>query len=273
MLVHLDRAIGNEAAAKLIALHPAGAYGRMLASYSRLPSLAGMEFLAPDLPGFGLTDTRWHVLTYRMWVDCVVDLIESERHGDDRPIVLLGFGVGGRLAYDVAASTDPPVAGVVATSLLDARRPDVRRYVAAGPALGQWSGLLALVPRAMRPARVPVRWLGNIAAMTNNAQFANLVWADSLGGGSWIPLSLVRTYLRDGPAVEPERFEGPPVLLVPPAEDRWTPAGLSRALFDRIVAPKRFALLSGAGHLPVEESGLADLDGALRDFLDELQLA
>ena len=33
-----------------------------------------------------------------------------------------------------------------------------------------------------------------------------------------------------------------------------------------------FAALHGAGHLPSEESGLADLDRALRDYLDELGL-
>jgi alpha-beta hydrolase superfamily lysophospholipase len=272
MRVHLDRVPRPEASAKLLALHGVGAYGRMLAPYSRLPSMAELEFLSPDLPGFGLTDTAWRTVTYSSWVECVLDLIEAERRTDSRPIVLLGVGAAGRLAYDIASRAEDSVAGVITTCLVDPRRGDVRRRLAARPGLGQWAGSLSLVPMPLWPIRMPVRWLVNIAAVSNQTQFANLVWADPLGGGNWISLSFVRTYLGSAPAVRPELFDGPPVLLVHPAEDRWTPALLSREFFDRVAAPKRLALLSGAGHLPVEESGLADLDRAVRDFLDELEL-
>jgi alpha-beta hydrolase superfamily lysophospholipase len=271
MRVHLDRVPLPEAPAKIIALHGGGGYGRMLASYGRLPALAGMEFLAPDLPGFGLT-SHGRLIDYGTWVRCVRDLIEHELDRDARPIVLLGFGIGGRLAYDAAASSHRSVAGVVATALLDPRQADVRRYLAARLVLGQYSGLLTLLPRALRQARLPIRWLANVAAMANQAQFAQLVWADPLGGGGRVPLSLVRGYLTAAPALAPEMFKRPPVLLVTPSEDRWTPPGLSLRFFHRIAAPKRFAMLHGAGHLPVEESGLAELDQALRDFLDELHL-
>lgn len=271
-MVHVDRTAGADAPAKVIAVHGAGSYGRMLASYARLPALAGLEFIAPDLPGFGLTRSANRILGYPTWVHCVRDLVELERHRDDRPIVLFGFGIGGRLAYDAAALLGRRVTGVVATSLLDARQAEVRGGLAARPVLGRWSGLLSLTPTTVRSVRVRLRWLANVAAVANHAQFANLAWADPLGGGAWIPLGLVHSYLAAAPTVEPESFAGSPVLLAAPAEDRWTPVGLSRPFFDRIAADKRFALLGGAGHLPVEESGLADLDRAVRDFFDELGL-
>ncbi|WP_246868893.1 alpha/beta hydrolase [Saccharopolyspora sp. ASAGF58] len=271
-VVHLDRIARPHASAKLIALHGVGTYGRMLAPYGRLPSLVDLEFIAPDLPGFGLTATPRRGITFQDWVSCVLDLVEHERSRDERPIVLLGISTGGRLAYDVAAKAGGAVAGVIATCLADPQRDEVRRRLAARPEMAQWAGLLALIPKPFSTARVPVHWLSNIAAASNHGQFANLVWADTIGGGSWLTLGFARSCLAAPPAVAPEDYAGPPLLLAHPDEDRWTPPLLSRQFFDRIAAPTRFASLKGAGHLPVEESGLADLDCAIRDFLDEFGL-
>ncbi|MBF6507955.1 alpha/beta hydrolase [Nocardia farcinica] len=270
--VHVDRVAREHAPTKLIALHGIGTYGRVLAPYGRLPTLADLEFIAPDLPGFGLTRASRRGTTYQDWVDCVLDLVELERARDDRPIVLLGMSTGGRLAYDVAARAGGEVAGVIATCLIDPQRSEARRRLAARPEMARWSGLLGLVPGPLSTARVPTHWLANIAAVSNHAQLANLVWADPIGGGSWLALGFVRSCLASPPAVRPEAFTGTPVLLAHPAEDRWTPPLLSQRFHDRIGGPTRFAALTGAGHLPVEESGLADLDRAIRDFLDEFGL-
>lgn len=272
MAVHLDRIVEPDAPAKLLVLHEPGSYGRVLAPYGRLPALDGLEFLAPDLPGYGLTHTAGSTITYGMWVECVLDLIAAERREDPRPVVLLGAGLSGRLAYDVAARAPEAVAGVVVTCLLDPRRADVRRYLAARPELGQLAALLPLTPCPVRPLRVPMTWLANVAAVSNQARLAGVVCGDPLGGGNRVSLEFVRTYLGSGPAREPEEFAGPPILLAHPAEDHWTPAVLSRRFLDRVHAPTRYVSLTGAGHLPVEEAGLADLDRALRDFLDELRI-
>ena len=268
--VHVDRVDRPGAPAKVIALHGVGTYGRMLAPYGRLPALADLEYIAPDLPGFGLTGTALLGAKYSDWVACARDLVRREQARDSRPVVLLGVSTGGRLAYDVAATT--PVDGVIATCLADPSRDEVRRVLAARPEMARWAGLLSLVREPLSAARVPVHWMVNIAAAANQSQFANLVWADELAGGGWISLRFARSCLTTGPAVPPERFTSTPLLLAHPAEDRWTPPLLSEEFFHRIGAPTRSASLRGAGHLPVEESGLADLDRAVRDFLDEFDL-
>ncbi len=270
--VHLDRVRRPEAPAKVLAVHGAALYGRMLAPYGRLPALEALEFLAPDLPGHGLTDPGSAALTYGTWQRCVRDLLDAESKADARPILLFGVGTGGRLAYDVAACAPDAVAGVVATTLLDPRRLAVRQSLAASPEVGRVAGTVQLLPGPLRGLPVPVRWLANVAAISNHAQFAADACADRLGGGGSLPLEFVRSYLHAGPPVEPERFRGPPVLLTQPAQDRWAPAALSLELFERITAPRRSVLLSDAGHVPVEEAGLAELDTAVRDFLDELGL-
>lgn len=266
--VHLDRITRPHAPMTVIALHGVGGYGRMLAPYGRLPALADAEYLAPDLPGSGCTG-RPAGLTYRVWVDCALELVRRERARDGRPVVLLGMSTGGRLAYDVAALAGPDVRAVVTTCLVDPRRSEVRRLLAARPEQVPWSGLLGLLPRSVR---VPVHWMMNIAAISNHSQFANLVWADPLGGGGGITPGFARSCVAAAPAVPPESFPSTPLLLAHPAEDRWTPTALSRDFFDRLPEGARYTALAGAGHLPVEESGLADMDRALRDFFEENHL-
>lgn len=268
-VVHVDRVPRPEAPAKVIALHGVGTYGRMLAPYGRLPALADLEFIAPDLPGFGLSGNGLLGGSYQDWVGCVRDLVRYERARDRRPIALLGFSTGGRLAYDVAARSE--VAGVIATCLVDPSRGEVRKTLAARPEMARLARLLSLARGPASMSRVPVHWLVNIAAVSNHAQFANLVWTDRLAGGGWLSLGFARSCLEAEPAVVPERFASP-LLLAHPDEDRWTPPKLSEGFFGRIGSPTRRASLRGAGHLPVEESGLADLDRAVRDFLDEFDI-
>src|SRR4051812_48918474 len=53
--VHLDCMRRPEAAATLVLVHGGGGNGRLLAPYAAFASAAGYETIAPDLPGYGLT--------------------------------------------------------------------------------------------------------------------------------------------------------------------------------------------------------------------------
>ncbi|WP_223207894.1 alpha/beta fold hydrolase [Actinopolyspora erythraea] len=272
--LHLDVVQREDAAAKLLALHGIGGYGRMLAPYARLPSLAGLEYLAPDLPGHGLSPAgagRSRV-TYRHWVDCVIDLLAAERATDRRPVVLFGLGSGGWLAYQVAARAPDLVAALVLTGLADPRTPEVRRGLAANPGAGLLSEALARAPLPAAPHRLPLRWLLDITAISDNARFAAAYAADELGGAGTVPLELFRSHLRSRPAVAPSDFTGPPVLLASPEPDRWAPRACSERFLARLSAPRRSVHLPGAGHLPRQESALAELDRAVRYFLDEFRV-
>ena len=275
--IHLDRVARPQARAKLLVLHGVGTYGRMFTPFGRLPGFSEYEFLAPDLPGFGLSRERHDRCApadYTRWVECLRLLVRAERADDPRPIVLFGLSTGGRLAYDLAAA-GADVAAVITACLADARHPVVRRGPAAGPGYARWVRALSVVPPPLDAMRVPATWLANLAAVSNNSRFAQLVLADPLGGASGLPLRLARTCLRSAPVVPPEVYTGPPLLLACPEQDGWLPPAVSRRFLARMdVAPggpTRYALLRGAGHVPVEESGLADLDRAVRDFLDEFE--
>jgi alpha-beta hydrolase superfamily lysophospholipase len=81
--------------------------------------------------------------------------------------------------------------------------------------------------------------------------------------------SFLRSILASEPLVPPEMFDVCPVLMVHPAEDRWTDVSMSRPFFDRLKVPKRLVMLGNAGHFPIEEPGVSELRAALLDFLAE----
>lgn len=265
--VHLDTVRSTRASAKLVMLHGLGTYGRMLAPYARLPALEGLEIIAPDLPGHGLSPTPLR-LNHETWVRCVIDLIDAEHAADARPVLLFGMGLGGWLALQVACRRPDKVNGVMVTGLADPRRGDTRASLAGHPAYSRLSGPFTWLPTPGF-VRAPLPWLVNIAAVSNDQRMAACACGDELAGGAWIPMELLRTYLCSAPARRPDRINGPPLLLAQPTDDRWLPPALAREFFGRLAAPKRHVALEGAGHLPVEEAGLAMLDRAIRDFVDE----
>ena len=70
-----------------------------------------------------------------------------------------------------------------------------------------------------------------------------------------MPLGWFRTFLETGPVVLPESYSGPPVLLVHPDSDRWTPTQISTKYLSRLAGEHRFVEIPGCGHFPIEEPG------------------
>lgn len=245
-----------------VVLHGAGGNAELMAPILAGLRQAGFDALAPDLPGYGRSVVPGGRFTYETWVACVRALVQAEHERTGRPVVVVGASMGGMLGYHVAALA-PEVAAVIATNLLDARDPAVRRGVSRPSFVGRAAGLLR---PPLDPIRVPIRWLCKMSAIANDPAFARACMRDPRGGGSRVPLGFLRTWLRYAPAIEPEQFTRP-VLLAHPGDDRWTPVALSRRFFDRLAGPKNLVLLENCGHAPVEEPGLSTLERELRAFL------
>lgn len=265
--MHVDRLEASDARFVAVLVHGAGGYGRMLAPFANLIGNTRAEVVAPDLPGYGLTRTDDPV-DYGMWAECVAGLVEVERQRSGRPVVLFGASMGGMVAYDVAATAG--ASGLIVTCLLDPRDPAVRRVAARTPLLGTAApGTLRRLAFADR-MQLPIRWVVNMSAMSNDPRLNDAVASDSAGGGNRVSLRFLRTFMTSQPAVEPEQFTACPVLLTHPGADRWTPVDVTRPFFERIAAPKELVLLDNAGHLPVEQPGLAQLEHAVGRFIDAL---
>ena len=271
--VHLDRLDVEDAALKVLVLHGGGANGRLLSAFGALVHGAGQSYVAPDLPGFGLTKPAPdYDHEYSSWVALATDLIEHEQARDGLPVVIFGGSVGGMLAYHAAAASGT-VRGVIATTLADPRDADARDALARNKV---WSRLGFAVVNAL-PAlgdrlHIAARLISKLEFITNDPVFSRVFIDDPLVGGARINLGFYRSLTVYEPPVAPQDFQVCPLLLVHPAEDRWTPVAVSQAFFDRLGCDKDLVMLEGCGHLPYEEPGVSQLRIAVEDFLERVSV-
>jgi alpha-beta hydrolase superfamily lysophospholipase len=270
MQIHIDRVRRPQSKLKLLLLHGGGANGRVLAPLGVLLSQAGYETLAPDLPGFGLTQVVGGPIEYGWWIDLISDLINEELRIDPRPIVLYGFSVGGTLAYQSAAKNGK-TAGLIVTTLADLRRPEVQAVIAQKPwiaAVSRWLG--RYFSWLLNPIRLPMYIVIKMQTISNNVSLVKALVSDPLAAASWMPLKYVWTLLQTNPAVEPENFRGPPLLFLQPAKDAMTPFFVSKPFYDRLACPKEYVELENAGHIPIEVPGVDQLQTASLKFLSRI---
>lgn len=268
--IHLDRYAVDDARGTVILLHGAGGYGRLLAPFAVLLRDAGYEVVAPDLPGYGLSQVPSSLVNHENWVECVSDLVRAEQARRPHLIVLFGCSLGGFLSYMVAAQCTA-VAGIIATTLADPRLPLVQAQFARHPLLARWGlPLLPLFDRLCGQWEVPIRWFSNMGAIANDPRLVDVFLSDQFGAGNTVSLHFMHSLFAAQPAVEPDAFAGCPVLLAHPAADRWTTVEASRQLFDRLQVQKHLVLLENCGHYPVEEPGVKQMRDAVLGFLDDI---
>lgn len=273
--IHLDRYPVPSAKAKVVLHHGVGTNGRQMSLILGAPLAArGFETVALDNLGYGLTEVRPGANpAYDDWVELVVDFLAHEHTRDDRPIVLYGLSAGGMLAYHVAAKAPcGTLAGIIGMTFLDQRTRRVRDETAHGRLTARVGGplmvLLSKTPAA--PMRYPVSLASKMSALANDPAAMRVLMQDRTSAGNRVSVRFLGRYLSYVPAVEPEDFDACPVLLTQPAEDRWTPYALSAQFLSRITkVPVRTVLLDNAGHYPLEEPGLTQLQDAVADFVTE----
>ncbi|MHB8063695.1 MAG: hypothetical protein ACYDG2_13860, partial [Ruminiclostridium sp.] len=105
--------------------------------------------------------------------------------------------------------------------------------------------------------------------IANNENLAELLMKDQRSSGTSVPLAFIHSMLHPVIEIEPENFTHPPFLLVHPQSDHWTDITLSRLFYDRLACDKELHILEGAGHFPVEEKGLKQLEEYCVHFLEK----
>ncbi|MFZ4234656.1 alpha/beta hydrolase [Streptomyces murinus] len=271
--VHLDRYPNPGARAKVVLHHGVGTNGRQMSLILGAPlARLGFETVALDNLGYGLTQVRPGTTpSYDDWVDLVVDFLAHERSRDDRPIVLYGLSAGGMLTYHVAAKAPRgTLAGIVGMTFLDQRLQQVRDETAhdriAARLGGPLMGLLARTPAAK--LKCPMSLASKMSALANDPGAIKVFLKDRTSAANWVSIRFLDRYMNYAPAVEPEDFDACPVLLTQPAEDRWTPHHLSVPVLSRITkVPVDTVMFDNAGHYPLEEPGLRQMQDAIADFV------
>ncbi len=245
----------------VILVHGGGGNGRILAPLAEPIGDLGWRVLAPDLPGFGLTEPSvsfdWD---YAEWPAVIAEIAEAQQG----PVVLMGLSMGGMTAVFAAQKSDR-VAGVIATTLLDLSNDD--HFVRA--ARWQWLGHLSLLSMSLTPWLFDRFWLPLSVAtplreMSSRTPMQRYFSSDPLVGKSWKPARFFRTvHTYEQSSIRLDC----PLLLVHPGADFWTPTELSLDVYERIDAPKEFIELSNGSHLPLERPAYDELTEQVGDFL------
>lgn len=238
--------------------------------FGALVHTLGYSYVAPDLPGFGLTvPSPDYDSNYRSWVALVVDLLVREQERDGLPVVLMGGSLGGMLAYNAAAASRAAV-GVIATTLADPRD---RAALDALARSKFWSrlgmGIVNVLPGLIGRFVIPANAISGMERMTNDPAFSQIFIDDPLVGRARINLGFYHSMTVYDPPIAPEAFDVCPLLLAHPLDDRWTPLAISQPFFDRLGGEKKLVMLEGCGHLPYEEPGVSQLRDAVKAFLQE----
>jgi alpha-beta hydrolase superfamily lysophospholipase len=272
--IHLDCYRNADAPLKVILFHGVGTNGRQMSTILGAPlARYGFETIAIDMPEYGLTEVgRGSRVRYDDWVQAGSDLIDAELAKDGRPIVLYGLSAGGMETYHVAAK-NRKVKGIVGMTFLDQRLQQVRDETAYNLFMSRVGGPLTTLTAHTPFAglRVPMAMASKMSQLVNDPAALKACMADKTSAGKWVTMSFLASYTAYQPDLEPEDFDVCPILLTQPAEDRWTPLHLSQLFLQRIGrVPVKVTMLDNAGHYPLEQPGLNQMVGAVRDFCVEL---
>ncbi|MGW4118592.1 alpha/beta hydrolase [Nocardia sp. NPDC004711] len=271
--VHLDRYRNPNAAAKVVLHHGVGTNGRQMSLILGAPlAQRGFETVALDNLGYGLTRLAPGTIpSYDDWVDLVVDFLAYEQSRDDRPIVLYGLSAGGMLTYHVAAKAPKgTLRGIVGMTFLDQRSQQVKDETAHDIVTARLGGPLmgALAHTPAKGFKYPMTLASKMSALVNDKAALKVMTRDKTSGGNSVPIRFLDSYMSYQPAVAPADFDACPVLLTQPAEDRWSPLHLSTPVLDPITkVPVQTVMLDNAGHYPIEEPGLQQMQDAIAEFV------
>ena len=249
----------------VIIVHGGGGNGRVLAPFAQSISKLGWRVLAPDLPGFGLTQPaqNWRA-HYSAWPALIAALADRQ----DEPIVLVGASMGGLTAVFAAQDMHRPPRAVIATTLLDLSEPRAFVKAARWRAFGHLSLFCSrYLAWFMDRLSLPLYLAAPLHAMSSNKPVADYFRNDPLLGKRWVPLRFWRT----AHGYRLEKLDLPcPLTLIHPGQDKWTAPEESLRTFEKITSEKRYVLLSNGSHLPVEPEAFSSLMDEISTSLEQV---
>lgn len=271
--IHLDRYNKSNIhrKVKVIVIHGGGGNGRVLSPIGITLQNHGYQCIIPDLPGFGLSVPSGKLIMYNWWIDIVRQLVEVEFKKDQLPIVLTGISLGGMLAYHVACHTKN-VIGVIATALADTRQLYVQQQLSRFGFQTKFGNFIFDKGITIFDnLKVPLKAFSKMHGVSNDKELTNKMLNDARGSGAWVPISFFRSLFTAYPLIEPEHFNNCPILLTQPEKDRMIPLEFSMPFFNKLKTDKKMVLLENAGHIPIEDPGIDQLETESLKFISSIE--
>jgi alpha-beta hydrolase superfamily lysophospholipase len=267
MEIHIDE-YDNDSATTVIIFHGVGGNGRLLSFFAVPLVKAGYNVICPDLPGYGFSKYSKSV-TYLDWINVGSKIVENEL-SKSKKVFIMGLSAGGMLAYNVACKHQN-ILGLIVTHILDNREESVRIYSAKNKIQAKYGiRFLNILPTFLRFFKIPIRRVTNMDALVNQKEILNVLLKDKHGAGSSITIDFLLSMMNSIPLIEPDQFKKVPVLMLHPGNDLWTHVKLSDMFFNKIASNKYKVILENAGHFPIEEPGLTQMEKQIDNFIKKL---
>lgn len=266
--VHLDTYNDEkDSTTTIIIFHGVGGNGRLL-SFMAVPlAKKGYKVICPDLPSYGLTEYSISP-TYQDWIKVGAHLAEEEKQKGQK-VFLMGLSAGGMLAYNVACEKEN-VNGIIVTNILDNRIQEVRDFSAKNKFQARYGiSILNSMPSFIKRIKIPMRFLCNMRAIVNEPSILKIILDDKLGAGNSVEINFVLSMMNHTPVIEPENFKKVPAIMLHPDNDKWTPTRVSELFFDKIGSITEKFTLKNAGHFPVENPAIEQLEIWTIEFIEK----
>ncbi|WJY95371.1 Alpha/beta hydrolase family protein [Corynebacterium felinum] len=265
-LTHRLRYLVSEQESDTIAvlIHGLGGHGEALWPYGSLIASQGISVAALDLPLFGHSScTDPARVTYGDWIESIRNFVDML----NRPVVLVGFSLGGLAAVEAGAGC-AQVKHVVATCVAEAGAISSLAHISTAGVMGVCAPLLLPLSRCgIGGLRIPMWLLARFSRMSSSQALSKACARDVRSGRVRVPLNFLASLLRY--KHEDARTSSIPVTVTHPGADRWTPLSLSAGVMAQLRSRVFYRELENCGHFPIEEPGLSVFIRTIADACGE----
>jgi len=241
-LVHLEVQEAGACAPTVVFSPGLGAYARFYLPLLGLLCDRGLNVVAIDRPGHGLSEGRRGDCTMEESLDVVEETVRYARERFGGPVVLLGSSFGGIIGW-YALTREPDVEAVVCHNIAHPRvfhEPVMRLKVPA----------LLRLARAAPHAKVPVRRIANFGKLSVSPEILDFARREQDRMWCWsITARSAASLFSYSPPLDWSRVETPVLALVGANDEMVTPAFSEEVV--RAGSPRNldFRVLPGLGHL------------------------
>jgi alpha-beta hydrolase superfamily lysophospholipase len=254
----------------VVFIHGIGLYARFCAPICYNMYERGYNVLAINLPGHYESDQKGH-FPIADCIDAIKDAVDYAREQFNDTVFLAGGSFGGALSY-YAAAAGVKVKALVSYSIFDmSNRKFVKSYAKERKYLGMFRHILQVLCKFIPHKKLAMRQVFGKGVFRRgypeNWEGFNM-FRDDKNLTSDLTIQTYADLAKCKPAKKYHEFDGAPIRVIYPTQERLFDSGLMKKAYDQITAIKDLVILE-QDHWPVYEQQIRQTANAICDWFDK----